>query len=104
MAKLDIHFITNTPKAPWRAGAIESLVAQVKHLMREKLMERSGKIMTLISHQNMLKNIISHINDRPLVLYPDERQVFYNTQFPTWERFNTSINNPYSRPKEQKAC
>ena len=75
MAKLDIHFITNTPKAPWRAGAIESLVAQVKHLMREKLMERCGKTMTLISHQNMLKNIISHINDRPLVLYPEETQM-----------------------------
>ena len=75
MAELDIHFITNTPKAPWRSGAIESLVGQVKSLMREKLMRRCGKIMTLISHQNMLKNIISTINDRPLVVYPEETQM-----------------------------
>ena len=75
MAKLDIQFITNTPKAPWRSGAIESLVAQIKALIREKLMANFSRTMTLISHQNMLKNIISTINDRPLVLYPEDTQI-----------------------------
>ena len=75
MAKLDIQFITNTPKAPWRSGAIESLVSQIKALIREKLMANFSRTMTLISHQNMLKNIISTINDRPLVLYPEDTQI-----------------------------
>ena len=74
LAKLKVEFCTTIPKAPWRTGAIESLVKQFKETLRCQTIGKSYP-MTSISHQNWMTQIIGTINSRPLCLFPDNTQI-----------------------------
>merc|ERR1712059_59168 len=59
----------SVPYSPWRQGAVESCVKMLKQGLRLALFKNRHHKLSLLEFDTLLQLSVSHVNDRPLVLY-----------------------------------